>query len=263
MEEINENDQRGMKDILDIVAKAREYTDSLAPRERVLSDFASRVRVERAEELSGLFSRVKENPCATCLDTCCTVSNGAGYHVVPGALYSSSKLTLHPDLIEDEELLASFVIPHDPEDFPIISKLRHSKCAFLKPGHGCNLPAKYRSDTCLKHTCNKMDTVLKHEGLTSEFKDLKQNFDNVGSLLEKIGVVRRDRNHLERDAQRLANKEAELDDLYNEVMDQLDEDGNPVSVPMSLRINLNVPSITKTDTPAFLEAGMEDHEDEN
>lgn len=133
-------------------------------------------REKVTESLGTFFDNLEDNPCASCLDTCCTSGNGH-FHALGETLQ-------HPDILRGEVKLEDYFVDHQPEDFPVGSVLRGGKCAFLKSGLGCNLPQKYRSNVCLRYSCGRMDRVLVHHGKKEELEGLNRL---LRCISEKIG----------------------------------------------------------------------------
>lgn len=140
-------------------------------------------RDKAAQSLGEFFGNLDPNPCYTCVDTCCTSYTAAGHFNYTGS-------DLHSDVIEGKVDLMDYYVPFDPEDFHVFSQLRDGKCGFLKAGHGCNLPQKYKSETCLMHSCHKMQKVIAHEDKDEHFVSLTEMLRKSGKEGEKISRIR-------------------------------------------------------------------------
>lgn len=136
--------------INNLVREARRQLDMVSKGDK--NTFLSKSQKERetGEELSSLFGKVKDSPCASCATPCCGGGNG----------YFSAR-SLHIDITTGKVDLMDYYVGSTHV------RLGDRTCVFLDPNKGCNIPSKYRSNTCLGYKCGKMIDAIEENNMTS------------------------------------------------------------------------------------------------
>lgn len=155
--------------------EARDQHKQRTEREKKKLRVLGQQLEDSARSLGEVFARVKGDPCRFCGRCCATAAYDSGYF----------KHEEREVLLEKGVSWEDHVVDQWPED----KQEPEARCIFLAHD-GCNMPAEYRSSTCLGYVCrDKLGPRIAEQGLVEPYNRARKKLSRINEKLRRLRQV--------------------------------------------------------------------------